>query len=258
MDHNPGKKCPKCTKTFKTNRSLTRHMVTHDPDAKVKCEVCGKISKNPHALSDHMSSSHTNRKRPSCDTCHGQFSNFVSLRQHVNPFHSLIDRPRFPCEFPGCEKTYKNKRHLSQHAKTEHAENLVRFSCRLCRNEFKTRNDLRKHISTHTTEKPYNCAICGRSFTQEFDMKSHEMTHLDKSSRDLLQCHLCPRTFLRREGLQNHIRIVHENQKNYPCSLCDKRFCYLSSLKGHVDARHAANRQLIHACDKCEYKSHSK
>lgn len=41
MDLNIGKKwgCSTCTKTFKTYSDLTKHIVTYDPDAKVKCEV---------------------------------------------------------------------------------------------------------------------------------------------------------------------------------------------------------------------------
>lgn len=37
--------CPTCSKTFKTKQHFTQHVVTHDPNAKVKCEVSSFYSK---------------------------------------------------------------------------------------------------------------------------------------------------------------------------------------------------------------------
>lgn len=31
--------CPHCAKTFKTKPHLNRHLVTHEPDGQVKCQV---------------------------------------------------------------------------------------------------------------------------------------------------------------------------------------------------------------------------
>lgn len=41
MDIKPGKKleCPQCSKTFKFKSEPAHHVVTHDPAAKVKCDV---------------------------------------------------------------------------------------------------------------------------------------------------------------------------------------------------------------------------
>lgn len=41
MGLKPGKKwdVSKCSETFKTDDTLTRHMAKHNPGAKVKCEV---------------------------------------------------------------------------------------------------------------------------------------------------------------------------------------------------------------------------
>ncbi|OXA47567.1 zinc finger protein 25 [Folsomia candida] len=260
MDVKVAKKwdCSECSKSFKANKYLTKHMVTHDPDAKVKCEVCGTFSKNRIALSSHMRTFHSNRKRPSCDTCHRVFFDLRYLRKHIDTVHSTMDRPRFPCTFSGCEKTFLNKGYMAHHVKTEHAQNPARFPCKLCGKEFKTRSHLKQHIPSHTTEKPYNCATCGRGFAHKGQMKNHEMTHFGKSARDVSKCHLCPKTFLTRNGLQGHIRVVHENQRNYPCTFYDKRFSISSHLKRHVEAKHPANKELIHSCDKCEYMSHSK
>ncbi|OXA44925.1 Zinc finger protein 25 [Folsomia candida] len=205
-----------------------------------------------------MRKQHSNRKRPSCDTCHRVMSSYYALRQHIDAFHNTKERPRLPCTFLGCEKTYQNRSSILHHARTEHSENPVRFPCTLCKKEFKTRTELEIHIPTHTTEKPYNCATCGRRFANRGYMKLHETTHLEKSARKVSKCHICTQIFFFTSGLQNHIRVVHENQKNYPCQVCDKRFSKPSELKFHVEARHATNKEPVHSCDKCEFRSHWK
>ncbi|OXA45366.1 PR domain zinc finger protein 5 [Folsomia candida] len=252
MDLTPGKKweCEKCSKQFKTKDHLTRHVVTHDPDAKVTCEVCGKIFKNKRSLSKHILEIHNNRKRPSCPTCHRVFFSVDNLQRHNKTVHGGKEPPRFSCPVPGCEKTYQHEDDVAKHVETEHAQTPVRYPCTLCRRTFKTRVQLEAHIPTHRTEKKYKCSTCLRSFARIGAMKLHEATHLAKSARNMLRCDVCPRTFLSRLGLQLHIGAAHENQRNYPCTFCDKRFTYSSSLKVHVEAKHAANKELVHSCDK--------
>lgn len=85
-----------------------------------------------------------------------------------------------------------------------------------------------------------------------------QKTHLEKSTRDVLKCHVCSQAFITRRGLRRHIRVVHENQRNHPCEFCGKTFPSAKDLERHVEARHAENKDPIHSCDKCEYRSHSK
>ncbi|OXA44971.1 zinc finger protein 486 [Folsomia candida] len=222
--------CAKCSKQFKTKDNLTRHMVTHDPDAKVKCEVCGNIFKNKRSLSTHKFEIHIDQTW--CATCDQMFSSVDDLRRHNDTVHGGEEPPRFSCPVPRCKKTYQHEEDVAKHVETEH----VRFRCTLCRRTFETRVQLEAHISSHTR---YKCATCLKSFARIRDMKLHEATHLEKSARDVLQCPLCPETFLTRRGLQGHVRVVHENQRNYPCTFCDKRFSQTSNLKRHVEAVHA-------------------
>ncbi|XP_035712481.1 gastrula zinc finger protein XlCGF8.2DB-like [Folsomia candida] len=176
MEPPPGSgwRCSKCLKTFNTKANLRYHMFSHDTFAKAKCEICGKVLKNPLVLSQHIKRHHTKRDRPSCNICHRVFATPQNLRAHISTVHNRTKRPRFPCEFPGCGKTYLNKEGVSTHIKAEHSENPIRFPCTLCGKEFEAKRDLELHINTHTTEKAYICPNCGRGFAHRTSLKNHE------------------------------------------------------------------------------------
>ncbi|XP_035711623.1 zinc finger protein 436-like [Folsomia candida] len=246
--------CSQCSRTFNNKHNFNQHVATH---VKKKCEICGKIKKSPAALTEHMRRTHSNRVRPRCNVCQREFFNSRSLLGHMVAVHRSGKRPRFPCIFPGCEKTYLNQNHISRHVKAEHSENPVLYRCTLCGKEFNRRASLDRHISTHTTEKPFSCATCGRGFAKTESLKRHEATHLDQSTRKISKCPLCPQTFFTSFGFRNHIRVGHEKKRNICCTLCDKRFPMSSHLTRHVASAHLSSREKIHACDKCEYRSHS-
>ncbi|OXA48825.1 Zinc finger protein OZF [Folsomia candida] len=227
--------CYKCYQSFDLKQDFFRYLVTKHFDTTVKCEVCGKISKNSTALAHHTYLvTRTCCKRPRAE------GTFMS------------------CEFSGCEKICKNMRYLARHVRSEHAENPVRFRCTLCNKEFKARQDLESHIPLHTTEKAFKCATCGRRFAHQGSLRKHEATHLEKSTRPIFQCRLCPVTVISTAVLERHVRVVHENQRNFPCTFCNRRFGSSYDLRRHVTARHPPNQEEIHACDKCEYQSHLK
>ncbi|OXA47634.1 Zinc finger protein 26 [Folsomia candida] len=252
MEPPPGSgwRCSKCLKTFNTKANLRYHMFSHDTFAKAKCEICGKVLKNPLVLSQHIKRHHTKRDRPSCNICHRVFATPQNLRAHISTVHNRTKRPRFPCEFPGCGKTYLNKEGVSTHIKAEHSENPIRFPCTLCGKEFEAKRDLELHINTHTTEKAYICPNCGRGFAHRTSLKNHEATHLAKSTRRIFKCDLCPHKSLSRPDLLSHVQIVHENRRNYLCTFCDKRFSTSGNMKLHVEARHTPNKEKIYSFEK--------
>ncbi|OXA44926.1 B lymphocyte-induced maturation protein 1 [Folsomia candida] len=115
------------------------------------------------------------------------------------------------------------------------------------------RSDFRVHFAGKTSK-------LGLALTNTFSLTRRRngrivppTTHLKK-----FRYHVCPQAFLSLNYLQSHIRVVHGNQRDYPCTFCDKSFSAAGSLKRHVETKHATNEELIHSCDKCEYKSHSK
>ena len=50
------------------------------------------------------------------------------------------------------------------------------YSCHYCSKFMKDKNDMRRHIRTHTREKLFQCSFCGKSFIQKNNLKVHMLS----------------------------------------------------------------------------------
>lgn len=53
--------------------------------------------------------------------------------------------------------------------------------CRFCRKEFAFASDLRRHMRSHTGEKPYECLLCPFKTSQRYNLERHKKTHESKT-----------------------------------------------------------------------------
>uniref|UniRef100_A0A8C5P875 Zinc finger and BTB domain containing 8B n=1 Tax=Leptobrachium leishanense TaxID=445787 RepID=A0A8C5P875_9ANUR len=94
--------------------------------------------------------------------------------------------------------------------------------CPFCPYTAKQKGILKRHIRSHTGERPYPCEICGKRFTRQEHLRSHALT-VHRSNRPII-CKGCRRTFtsslspgLRRFGLCDSCTCVtttHEDSHN--------------------------------------------
>lgn len=79
------------------------------------------------------------------------------------------------------------------------------------------------------------CTICNRGFLSKQNMKRHMQTHSGVKPH---QCNYCNLSFLRLSHLQRHHR-VHTGERPFLCDQCDKQFSRSDKLKQHIAQHHS-------------------
>ncbi|EFA02218.1 zinc finger protein 69 homolog B [Tribolium castaneum] len=186
-------KCNVCDKTFPSRFKLYNHKRTEHVAPGV-CNVCGMIVRSDN-LKRHVQ---LHLETPvECKHCGKVFKNSESLRGHMLIHRGII----YTCEI--CEKTFKVKAEYKRHLKTHIDPEIGKVMCTICGKRVR---DMKKHMHSHTGERPYMCVYCCKGFTSTYSLKVHTRQHTNEKP---YVCEHCPMAFPQKVSLVTHIKSKH-------------------------------------------------
>lgn len=119
-----------------------------------------------------------------CHLCDGSFQDRFSCLDHIKLYHSqefalLLSKgaiePEEDVQVVSGEEEKDQNENGSRGKYPDYANRKV--ICAFCVRRFWSTEDLRRHMRTHSGERPFQCGICMRKFTLKHSMLRHQKKH---------------------------------------------------------------------------------
>lgn len=241
IQNEPPMSCQYCDKVFRSPTLLNLHLTTHSTAAVFLCEICGATFKNAELLVSHKRThlDLNERKKHACTSCDKTFRSKFHLLEHAN-CHSNVK----PYTCSTCNKAFHRRAQLRQHSLVHRAGTTLRNTCIKCGKTFSRHSGLRMHMRRHEVGRTFKCALCSLSLPSISALLSHRKKHQSctklKSELDLKKSTETSLTTEKSPG----------KDEKFKCKYCEKLLSSRSALSYHQKAFHGGSKP--YSCQKCD------
>lgn len=243
--------CPKCGRVCSNQANLERHMRMHGIKEKYSCPDCSKKFFSPVELDAHRTCHDPNRPF-ACRVCSQRFCTKPELFSHYSEDHP---NDIFTCRF--CNKVYSFRKTLLRHCKiwhknkymdgnvdgtTQQEKNAEKSISQ--ENESDENSDRYNSSDSDSDSAPYfPCHVCGKTFLTSETLEDHQRCHLGEKPHECAECGRC---FFQASQLQQHQRM---HKSEFQCQICGRGFVSFFALRKH---KHSHGKTRPYRCSKCQ------
>ncbi|KAM4711618.1 uncharacterized protein FYW61_020779 isoform 2-T2 [Anableps anableps] len=172
------KTCPHCGKYFAWQSDLKRHIETHSGERPHQCALCGKKFKNPYALKSHERSCKTRKEKMA------KKKETASLNPETAP---EVSAEPLNCPEKDSQSNPPLNTEPTPYMLLSTEVSVKHKVCPICSMTIKNNRDIKKHLRSHSEERPYVCLTCEKGFKYKDTIKKHQTLKGHEGIREV-QC----------------------------------------------------------------------